>query len=97
MKTGRNPVSVFPLARVPIELLNPVRQSTPALESIRMLVAGPATRLGIEKQSFLVTITDMVVHVLRQRELTIELATKSHTGCQSRYRNLMRGLRLTCS
>ena len=43
-----------------------------------MLVAGPDTGLGVEEQTLLVFLGDVVVHVLRNGELTVELYLVNH-------------------
>ncbi len=64
---------VTPLARVPVELLDSVWLALVPLEAVGMFVAGPSAGLGIEQEALLVLLADMLVQVLRQRELAIEL------------------------
>jgi len=61
------------------------------LEAVGMLVAGPDTGLGVEKKTFLVFLGDVVVHVLRDGELTVELYLVS------RHKLLPNALTHTCS
>ena len=61
------------------------------LEAVGMLVAGPDACLGVEEQTFLVLLGDVVVHVLRNRELTVELYLVS------RHELLPNALPHTCS
>ena len=61
------------------------------LEAVGMLVAGPDTGLGVEEQTLLVFLGDVVVHVLRDGELTVELYLVS------RHELLPNALSHTCS
>jgi hypothetical protein len=45
----------------------------PYLESERVLVARPPTSIGIEKKAFFVFVGNVVVQILRDRELSVEL------------------------
>jgi hypothetical protein len=73
MKTTRDPVDVSPLSVVPVELLDPIRDPSLLLETVRVFVARPSTGLGVEKESLLVFLADVVVEVLSQGELAVQL------------------------
>lgn len=73
MQASGDPAEVVPLPWVPVELLDAVDGSAVLLEAKGVLVARPATRVGVKQELLLVLLGDVVVEVLSERELPVEL------------------------
>lgn len=71
MKTTRDPVDVLPLSVIPVELLDPIGDPSLLLETVRVFVARPSTGLGVEEESLLVLLADVVVEVLSRGCITV--------------------------
>lgn len=57
----------------PGEMVTIIKYLPTYLESVRVLVARPATCVGVEQETLLVLVADVVVHVLCNGKLTMEL------------------------
>lgn len=73
MQASGDPAEVVPLPWVPVELLDAIDGPAVLLEAKGVLVARPATRVGVKQEPLLVLLGDVVVEVLSERELPVEL------------------------